>query len=85
MALPKPHMQLIQGMPLEHLGLVARGFLFLGPMDLKQSERLFLVGYHSKALHKQQTKKYLSPPVKKAYQPVLELQSEGQALGLPHI
>lgn len=53
-------MQSTKWIPLECLVLVAEGLVFWGPTVLKQLERLFLAGYHPRALLKQQTETHTS-------------------------
>lgn len=35
-----------QGTPLEHVALVPKGLMFLGPIDLGELERQFSAGHH---------------------------------------
>lgn len=62
-----------------------KGIAFLGLMGLKQSLRQSLAGFHPISLHRQHTETHSSLPEEKAYILVLELQSEVQASGLPHM
>lgn len=65
-----------QGMPLDHLALVASGLVSWVSWDCN---RQFLVGHHPKAQQRQHTS---SLSEKEAYLLVLEFHSEGQASGL---
>ena len=77
-------MQVVQGMPLEHLALPSRGNCVLGPHGSERTRETSL-GRPPYSSHCTDSRLRCSPslPVKKAYPTVLERQPKGQASSFP--